>query len=166
MGRTTLITTVALAAAFVAPATAAAAHFEQWQPGDTAAAAEVPPPPSLMAAGAGEGYQELRSQEAVSGTSGYTDLRSPDARDAAIASAENGKQDLRSPDARDVGREPTPVPVSEPVVEIRESPTSGFDWGDAGIGAAAILALLSIAVGLTLMVAGRRRRGDVEAAAH
>jgi hypothetical protein len=166
MGRTTLITTVALAAAFALPATAAAVYVEQWQPSDTGAAAEVAPPPSSMAAGAGEAYRELRSQEGVSGTNGYADLRSPDARDAAIASAENGKQDLRSPDARDAGREPTPAPVPAPVVEIRESPGSGFDWGDAGIGAAAILALLSIAVGLTLMVAGRRRRGDAEVAAH
>jgi hypothetical protein len=163
MGRTTLITTVALAAVFVAPATAAAVHIEQWQQNDPAA---VSPPPSQIAAGASEAYQELRSPAGASGTNGYKDIRSPDARDAAIASAENGRQDLRSPDARDAGREPTSAPVPTPVVEIRESPGSGFDWGDAGIGAAAILALLSIAFGLTLMVAGRRRRGDAEAAAH
>jgi hypothetical protein len=97
---------------------------------------------------------------------GYQDLRSPDARDAAIASIESGKQDLRSPDARDAGREPTTVPVPEPVIEVREVPGSGFDWGDAGIGAAGLLALLSIAGGLTLLAVGRRRRGDTEAPAH
>jgi hypothetical protein len=43
----------------------------------------------------------------------------------------SGKQDLRSPDARDAGREPTTVPVPEPVIEVREVPTGGFDWGEA-----------------------------------
>ena len=43
MGRTTLITTVALAAAFVAPATGVAVHFEQWQQSEPAA---VPSPPN------------------------------------------------------------------------------------------------------------------------
>jgi len=52
------------------------------------------------------------------------------------------------------------------VVEIREVPSSGFDWGDAGIGAAGILALLSIAGGLTLMVTTRRRRPGTEMPAH
>jgi hypothetical protein len=37
-------------------------------------------------------------------------------------------------------------------------PSSSFDWGDAGIGAAGMLALLSIAAGSTLLVAGWRRR--------
>ena len=66
-------------------------------------------------------------------------------------------QDLRSPDARDAGRPPAQVPT--PIVEIRQVPGSGFDWGDAGIGAAGLLALLSIAGGLALLVGSRRRRG-------
>jgi hypothetical protein len=73
-------------------------------------------------------------------------------------------QDLRSPDARDVGRIPVEVPT--PVVEIREVPGSGFDWGDAGIGAAGMLALFSITAGLALMVGGRRRRRGVQVPAH
>jgi hypothetical protein len=82
-----------------------------------------------------------------------------------FASIESGKQDLRSPDARDAGREPTTVPVPEPV-EVREVPGGGFDWGDAGIGAAGLRALLSIAGGVTLLAVGRRRRRDIEAPAH
>jgi hypothetical protein len=85
------------------------------------------------------------------------DLRSPDTRDAAAAAQEQSYQDLRSPDARDAGR--TPVQVPTPVVEIREVPGSGFDWGDAGIGAAGMLALFSIAAGVALTVGARRRRG-------
>jgi uncharacterized iron-regulated membrane protein len=44
-------------------------------------------------------------------------------------------------------------------VEIRQAPGSGFDWGDAGIGAAGMLALFSIAGGLALLAGARRRRG-------
>ena len=91
------------------------------------------------------------------------DLRSPDARDAAAASTQTAYQDLRSPDARDVGRPPVQV---APVVEIRDAPGNGFDWGDAGIGAAGLLAMLSIAGGLALMVTTRRRRRGSELPAH
>ena len=80
------------------------------------------------------------------------------------APASQSYQDLRSPDARDVGRPESP-PVQEPIVEIREVPSGGFDWGDAGIGAAAILALSSIAAGLMLL-SGRRRRRAFQVAAH
>ena len=104
----------------------------------------------------------------------YQDLRSPDARDAgtepvpppsSIAqSAGQAYQDLRSPDARDAGLPEAPTPNT--VVEIREAPASGFDWGDAGIGAAGILAMLSIAGGVALMVTTRRRRRGSELPAH
>jgi hypothetical protein len=69
-------------------------------------------------------------------------------------------------EARDAGWEPSQRRASESTVEIRESPSAGLDWGDAGIGAAAIVALLSTAGGLTWRAAGRRRRRDVEVAAH
>ena len=132
MRRTQLIiTTAALVAACAVPATAAAQGQDLRSPDtrDAAAAAEL---------------------------QGYQDLRSPDARDAAAAAELQGYQDLRSPDARDAAR--TPVEIPTPVIEVREVPGSGFDWGDAGIGAAGMLALFSIAAGLGLMV-GRRRRG-------
>jgi hypothetical protein len=95
---------------------------------------------------------------------GYQDLRSPDARDAAQVSQTRAYQDLRSPDARDAGLPEAPTP--DTVVEIREAPGSGFDWGAAGIGAAGILAMLSIAGGLALLVTTRRRRRGTELAAH
>jgi hypothetical protein len=130
MRRTTLITTVALAAALVAPAAASALPYEYMYSYDPASA-------------------QTRSQNTQ-------DLRSPDARDAATVSQQANVQDLRSPDARDAGRDAKPVPVSAPAVEIREAP--GFDWGDAGIGGAAILALCSIAAGLVALTGVRRRR--------
>jgi hypothetical protein len=128
---------------------------------------------ALLAVCAAPAYadQDLRSPDArdaarAAATRDYVDLRSPDARDAARASAETSYQDLRSPDARDAGQKPRTVQVPEPVVEIRENPGSGFDWGDAGIGAAGLLALLSIAGGVTLLAIGRRRRRDLGAPAH
>jgi hypothetical protein len=92
---------------------------------------------------------------------GYQDLRSPDARDAKTEPVTQVAQDLRSPDARDAGL-PEQAPP-DTVVEIREVPGSGFDWGDAGIGAAGILALLSIAGGLALMATSRRRGPEMPA---
>ena len=134
-----ILTAVALLAVCVAPGYAVA------MPADS-----VPPPPSSIAQSAGEAYD---------------DLRSPDARDAAVQAAETQvAQDLRSPDAREAGR--ISPPVQTPVVEVREVPANGFDWGDAGIGAAGILAMLSIAAGLTLMLGARRRRRAVQVPAH
>jgi hypothetical protein len=156
MRRTQLITTVALAAAFVAPATSAARPWEDAHP-------------QAAPASASNSYQDLRSPDArdaarPSETRQYSDLRSPDARDAAAASTQSAYQDLRSPDARDVGRPPVEIPT--PVVEIREVPGSGFDWGDAGIGAVGMLAMFSIAAGLALTVGGRRRRRGLQVPAH
>src|SRR5829696_8653058 len=92
----------------------------------------------------------------------YQDLRSPDARDAALSAETQVSQDLRSPDARDAGRVSTPA--QPPLLEIREGPENGFDWGDAGIGAAGILAIVTIAAGLMLLVGARRRRRGVQTA--
>jgi hypothetical protein len=101
---------------------------------------------------------------------GSQDLRMPDTRDAARGAnttetpAAPG-QDLRSPDARDAARDLPPVHIPAPVIEVREVPSSGFDWGDAGIGAAGMLALFSIAAGSTLLVTNRRRRRGFQVAA-
>ena len=93
------------------------------------------------------------------------DLRSPDARDAAGNYLDEPRStvDLRSPDARDAGRQLDPAPVS--TVQVAE-PSSGFDWGDAGIGAAGMLALLGIAAGSMLLVTTTRRRRGFSATAH
>jgi hypothetical protein len=159
MRRTQLITTAALVAACAAPATAAAQGQDLRSPDtrDAAATAQM------------EGYQDLRSPDSrdaarPSETRQYSDLRSPDARDVGRRPGSGPTQDLRSPDARDAGRPPVQVPT--PIVEIREVPGSGFDWGDAGIGAAGMLALFSIAAGLALMAAGRKRRRGVQLPAH
>jgi hypothetical protein len=100
------------------------------------------------------------------------DYGSPDAADAAqhrgpyeVDSApQAGTQDLRSPDARDAARDLPPVHIPAPTVEVREVPSDGFSWGDAGIGAAGMLALLGIGAGSTLLITSRRRRRGFEVA--
>jgi hypothetical protein len=103
---------------------------------------------------------------AVPVASAQQDFRSPDARDASPVSPPIVAADVRSPDARDAAANPglrsyrTPV-----VVETRSS--SGFDWGDAGIGAGGMLGLVAIAAGGTFVVTRRRHgRSDVSPAAH
>jgi hypothetical protein len=111
--------------------------------------------------------QDLRSPDArdsasvVSAAPAPSDLRSPDARDSARAvSGSSPAPDLSSPDARDSARNPVttyapgqPIRPTQPVVTADR----GFDWGDAGLGAAGMLGLIAI-VGGTLLVAGQRRR--------
>jgi hypothetical protein len=51
------------------------------------------------------------------------------------------------------------TPSPQPVVEIvRVSAPGGFDWGDAGIGAAGALGLSMLAIGGGLAIAARRHR--------
>jgi hypothetical protein len=49
------------------------------------------------------------------------------------------------------------VRAAPAVVEVK-APSGGFDWADAGIGAAGMLALVCIGGGSALLIAGRRRR--------
>jgi len=54
-------------------------------------------------------------------------------------------------------RVPTPG-SARPAVVVIQTPASGFDWGDAGIGAAGGLALAMIGLGGALAVSQRRSR--------
>ena len=99
------------------------------------------------------------------------DLRSPDAADAANTALtrahDQQAQDYRSPDVQDTaqGRGTFTAP-SVTVVRVAEpvgTGSGGFDWGDAGIGAGGVLALVLIAVGGVLMVTHRRRGGGTPA---
>jgi hypothetical protein len=147
MRRNQLITTAALVAACAAPTTAVAQSQDLRSPDtrDAAAAAEA---------------------------RNYQDLRSPDTTDAAahrgLYEADRGPYVLNrhygSPDAADAARDLPPVQIPSPVVEVR-NPSSGFDWGDAGIGAAGMFALFAIGTGLTMGVAQARRRRDPQALA-
>jgi hypothetical protein len=89
------------------------------------------------------------------------DLRSPDARDAQPAANASPSRDLRSPDARDAAREPAVVPAESARVSPKRSARSlsdGFEWSDAAIGAAVMLALMGVAGGTFLLISRSRHR--------
>jgi hypothetical protein len=79
--------------------------------------------------------QYRRQLEAQRETPGYVDLRSPDAKDA-----ENAGQRASAPSF-------------EPARTVE---SRGFDWGDAGIGAGALLGLVLIALSVMFTVVHRR----------
>ena len=107
-----------------------------------------------------------------------TDLRSPDARDAARNPAVGtysipSNVDRRSPEgvvAPHAAREPETFVVDRVSPEGRGPqgiPTvnvisvgahDGFDWGDAGIGAGSIAAALLVALGTGAVIVHRRQR--------
>jgi hypothetical protein len=92
---------------------------------------------------------------------GYQDLRTPDTRGDAIAAERAQYQDLRNPDTRGdaiaAERGVKPAAVARVARVDRAGEPDGFDWGDAGIGASAMLGLLAVAGGV-LVLAGTQRR--------
>ena len=97
------------------------------------------------------------------------DLRSPDTRDVALKVEALASQDLRSPDARDAAREvtaaaPPAVHADVPSTGPTASVSDGFEWGDAGIGAAVILGLVTLASAMVLLTG--RGRGRAPAGPH
>jgi hypothetical protein len=63
-----------------------------------------------------------------------------------------------------IDRARSEIRATPSVVEVQAP--SGFDWGDAGIGAAGMLALFCIGTGSALLIAGRRRRQGLSVATH
>jgi hypothetical protein len=102
---------------------------------------------------------------------GPVDLRSPDAVDAANAVTQRAHaqqvQDYRSPDTADTaqgrGTFTAPRVTVVKVAQPSQVTSGGFDWGDAGIGAGGVIALVLIGVGGSLMVTHRRRGGGTAA---
>ena len=104
------------------------------------------------------------------------DMRSPDTRDAAVAVgatlntsnlvspdaravSATPSVDLRSPDARSAEIEAVRGPqVATPVQVDRIVESSGFDWGDFGIGIAAAMGMVLLGFG-ALSLAHRGRTG-------
>jgi hypothetical protein len=88
----------------------------------------------------------LATATAIAAPAAAQDLRSPDAADLSARPA-IANVDLRSPDAADpYSGVPVRVVEHAPVVSVREV-DSGFDWGAAGAGAGALLALVLLAMG-------------------
>jgi hypothetical protein len=110
---------------------------------------------------------------------GQLDLGTPVVRDAAASTQR--ANDLRSPDARDAAAKPDsstapqwpahpqvlghPASAAGKTTPIQGAASSGFDWGDAAIGAGAVCTLVLTGVGGTLVVR-RVRRPQVAPAPH
>jgi hypothetical protein len=93
-------------------------------------------------------------------TTQYTpsDVRSPDAVSAGQKPT-GPVVDMRTPDAKDhgEGRGTFSAPDVTVVKVVDPAPTStGFDWGDAGIGAGGLLGLILLGLGGTAAVAHRK----------
>jgi hypothetical protein len=122
----------------------------------------------LVPAGAGA-LASLPPEERAAGGTVDPQLRmtqnlvSPDARDAAQTSSLAGttdRTDRRSPDARDVadGLATSSAPTTTVVKVLQPTaPSTGLDWGDAGIGAGALAGLMLIGLGSALVITRRRR---------
>ena len=168
--RSHILTTAALLAVCATPASAAMSEDLQ---SDGAASGE---------------YQDLRSPDTVDAAehrglhaadSGQyalnRDYGSPDAADAArdlpsvTAGTHAGPGPYTDSERKLVASPEVQGMVRGAIREIRQAPTviavgdpsAGFDWGDAGIGAAGMLALFSAAAGAALLLSGRRRRRGV-----
>jgi len=84
------------------------------------------------------------------------DYRSPDAVNPVAPTT-----DLRAPDNRFGQPTGGPAPTRVRIVEV---PSSGFGWGDAGIGAAGMLALVLAGVGVGMAGTHHRRARRMTAA--
>ena len=166
--RNQLIGTAAVALACSLPASVAVAQQDLRPPDvrDAAAASErqaTQYPPGVYTQREREINTGFQSTPEYKNTVLQTRLERLE-REAGSATGGRPGQDLRSPDAQGAARIlPPATPAS--VIEVREVPSSGFDWGDAGIGAAGMLALFSIAAGSTLLLTNRRRRRGLQVTA-
>ena len=111
----------------------------------------------------GQDFRSPDAKDAAQSTTSGIDLRSPDARDAARGPAgsdvakTSAITDLRSPDARDAAATSTLKAGVASTPHIVRATSNGFEWGDAGIGAAAMLGLIALCGGVLLLVSSRRR---------
>jgi hypothetical protein len=103
--------------------------------------------------------QDLRSPDAIAAGQPKA-LQSQDYRTPDAVNPVERTTDLRAPDNR-FGQ---PTGGSAPVrVRIVEVPSSGFAWGDAGIGAAGMLAVVMLAAGIGMAGVHHRRTRRVTA---
>jgi hypothetical protein len=88
---------------------------------------------------------------------GGQDLRAPDTRDAAADRPVGHAIDQERYVASHGTKAPTPpsADILAPAPQV-QSTDPGFDWGDAGIGAGILLALILLGLGSTLAVVHRR----------
>ena len=81
-------------------------------------------------------------------------LKTTAALTAAVALAAAAPAGARPIDLRTPAGAPSPTPA--PTIVHLTAPSGGFDWGDAGIGAAGGVALSILGLGSALAASGRR----------
>jgi hypothetical protein len=146
--RTTRIITVALAAALGAAALAGPAAAV---PADATHTTSTP------------WYAGKSTIQGSQRSSSSQDLRTPDARDAATANVYVPPAELSPSRATtEVAPRPTwptnPQPIGQADTAVN-TPSSGVDWGSAGLGAGAAAAAFAIALAGTAGVRRRRTTG-------
>jgi len=108
---------------------------------------------------------DFRTPDAIAAdharTAQYTpsDVRTPDSAYAGKPSSTKRVFDMRTPDARDhgEGRGTFNAPEVSVIKVVDPAPAdSGFDWGDAGIGAGGLFGLILLGLGGTAAVAHRK----------
>ena len=122
------------------------ATIDMRSPDARAAARDTTPTIDLRSAEAVESARQSAAEvasEAHHGALGQ-DVRSP-------------VQDMRSPDGREMTSSPTFEPGTIAPSRVVQISGNGFEWGDAGIGAAAALGLIALCGGVLLLVTNRRR---------
>ena len=156
LSRSVLIATALAVAAIAAPAASADPSHSGWNP--TPSGWVVRPNPDQQAA------QILRGATARPAPSTWVVRPNPDQQAAQLARAAAARS---APTAWVVRPNPDEqVPLTGPSAIVRVAqPGGGFDWGDAGIGAAGGVAISILALGLLLMVSLYRGRRSKRAAA-
>jgi len=97
------------------------------------------------------------TSKAVVVTGQDSHIAPPDTSKAVVVAQQPSasSNDLRSPDAIAAAADPRTRTYASPEV-VKLSSDSGFDWGDAGIGAGGALAVVALAGGGLLLVSRRR----------
>jgi hypothetical protein len=98
----------------------------------------------VVAAIAAPSASALPFEQVHNGVRPETGGASPSSPNAILGGAQQRQVDLL----------PTQVPV------VHTAPNSGFDWGDAGIGAGTAFALTMIGLGGAIVVSNRRHRKE------
>jgi uncharacterized iron-regulated membrane protein len=133
-------------------------HLKRITVGAVALALAVP-----AAAGAREDNGPITRDAPVSAAPARSDLRSPDAREAATNPRQAPGVDLRSPDVQDATTRAPAVPAdvtpaAPPATSTATS--SSFEWGDAVIGAAGMLGIVLLVVGVGMLAVRHRHAAD------
>ena len=106
---------------------------------------------------ASTGYPLPDTSKAVVLTGQDNHIAPPDTSKAVVVTQQpsSSSNDLRSPDAKAAAADPRTQTYATPTV-LKVGSDSGFDWGDAGIGAGGALAVVALAGGGLVLVSRRR----------